>query len=276
REACINIRKLRDDLKERINKRVKIKEINKKEVGPATNLEKNLVQIWKETLKVESLSINDNFFELGGDSLIAAQIASKMKQNLAEFKEVPWDQIMLGLIQSDSLREMCSNFIFNSQEELKEDNESIGKIILLSEKKTTNSACVLFHDGLGSLGPYSSLIPLINENCDKYNLYGLGNIDEKSFLSISPDNLISTLGYEYANLLEQTGEKEFELIGFCTGGLIAIETGKVLLEKGLKVNMVTTIDTMICKKMILNNFLLERAFAQLIGANINKAGHSVS
>lgn len=276
REACINRRKLRDDLKERINKRVKIKEINKKEVGPATNLEKNLVQIWKETLKVESLSINDNFFELGGDSLIAAQIASKMKQNLAEFKEVPWDQIMLGLIQSDSLREMCSNFIFNSQEELKEDNESIGKIILLSEKKTTNSACVLFHDGLGSLGPYSSLIPLINENCDKYNLYGLGNIDEKSFLSISPDNLISTLGYEYANLLEQTGEKEFELIGFCTGGLIAIETGKVLLEKGLKVNMVTTIDTMICKKMILNNFLLERAFAQLIGANINKAGHSVS
>ncbi|MCC9987597.1 hypothetical protein HK339_01740, partial [Streptococcus agalactiae] len=122
---------------------------------------------------------------------------------------------------------------------------------------------------------YSSLIPLISKNCT-CNLYGFGDVDKESFLSIPPDKVISTLGYEYANRLEQTGEREFDLIGFCTGGLIAIEAGKILLEKGFTVNLITTIDTMICKKMILNTLLLERAFGQLIGADIYKAGHIVS
>ena len=44
------------------------------------------------------------------------------------------------------------------------------------------------------LGPYSSLIPLINENCDKYNLYGLGNIDEKRKREMR-EKLEKTIGF---------------------------------------------------------------------------------
>lgn len=275
REGVIDRKRLKDSLIKRIKRRTKAKEIIRDEVKPTTKTERDVVKIWKEVLNIDNLNINDNFFEIGGDSLIAAQIASKMKQQLKEFEDIPWDKLMLELIQSNSLSEMCSKLVSTSRINADKDNVVKDKLITLNKNHNVTSACVLFHDGLGSLSPYSSLIPLISKNCT-CNLYGFGDVDKESFLSIPPDKVISTLGYEYANRLEQTGEREFDLIGFCTGGLIAIEAGKILLEKGFTVNLITTIDTMICKKMILNTLLLERAFGQLIGADIYKAGHIVS
>ncbi|HPT20302.1 MAG TPA: amino acid adenylation domain-containing protein [Bacteroidales bacterium] len=45
-------------------------------VLPANSIEKSLSGLWKECLKVESISINDNFFESGGNSLLAINLAT--------------------------------------------------------------------------------------------------------------------------------------------------------------------------------------------------------
>ena len=47
--------------------------------APRTLFEKQLVSIWSELLKVETVSINDNFFKLGGDSIISIQLVSKIR-----------------------------------------------------------------------------------------------------------------------------------------------------------------------------------------------------
>ncbi|MCC9694645.1 hypothetical protein HK253_09565, partial [Streptococcus agalactiae] len=78
--------------------------------------------MWKEVLNIDNLNISDNFFEIGGDSLIAAQIASKMKQQLKEFEDIPWDKLMLELIQSNSLSEMCSKLVSTSRINADKDN----------------------------------------------------------------------------------------------------------------------------------------------------------
>jgi acyl carrier protein len=44
--------------------------------APGRQLEKRLVEIWREVLGVEQVGINDNFFQLGGHSLKAIQIVS--------------------------------------------------------------------------------------------------------------------------------------------------------------------------------------------------------
>ncbi len=50
-------------------------------VAPYTKIEKQLVQIWSEVLKVdpEKIGIHEDFFALGGDSIKSIQISSKMK-----------------------------------------------------------------------------------------------------------------------------------------------------------------------------------------------------
>jgi amino acid adenylation domain-containing protein len=49
-------------------------------VEPVSEKEKELVKIWSELLKIESIGITDNFFELGGNSLIAAMLISRIRK----------------------------------------------------------------------------------------------------------------------------------------------------------------------------------------------------
>jgi acyl-coenzyme A synthetase/AMP-(fatty) acid ligase/acyl carrier protein len=46
--------------------------------APRTQVEQQLVDIWKEVLGVEQVGIHDNFFELGGHSLMVAQVISRV------------------------------------------------------------------------------------------------------------------------------------------------------------------------------------------------------
>ncbi|BAZ21899.1 amino acid adenylation domain-containing protein [Kalymmatonema gypsitolerans NIES-4073] len=48
-------------------------------VAPRTPEEEILVKIWTDILKVEQVGIHDNFFELGGNSLLGAQVISRLR-----------------------------------------------------------------------------------------------------------------------------------------------------------------------------------------------------
>ncbi len=47
-------------------------------ISPRNSVENGLVEIWREVLGVEPISIDDNFFELGGHSLLVTQICSRV------------------------------------------------------------------------------------------------------------------------------------------------------------------------------------------------------
>ena len=47
---------------------------------PASDTETTITQLWKETLKLDSISVDANFFDLGGHSLLIVQLHSKLKQ----------------------------------------------------------------------------------------------------------------------------------------------------------------------------------------------------
>ncbi|MEM9489202.1 MAG: amino acid adenylation domain-containing protein, partial [Myxococcota bacterium] len=51
-------------------------------VAPQTDVQAQLAAIWSDTLGVARLGIHTSFFELGGDSLIAAKIASRIRDRL--------------------------------------------------------------------------------------------------------------------------------------------------------------------------------------------------
>lgn len=53
-------------------------------VAPRNSLEKTLVTIWEEVLKVEKVGINDSFFDLGGHSLMISQIINRVYKKLGK------------------------------------------------------------------------------------------------------------------------------------------------------------------------------------------------
>jgi acyl carrier protein len=50
-------------------------------VEPRNDVERIIVDIWKEILKVEKVSIHDNFFELGGNSIKIMHVIGKLKES---------------------------------------------------------------------------------------------------------------------------------------------------------------------------------------------------
>ncbi|MBI3418286.1 MAG: amino acid adenylation domain-containing protein [Verrucomicrobia bacterium] len=51
-------------------------------VPPATPVEKQLAEIWSQTIGIQRVSALDNFFELGGHSLLAVQIIARIRDDL--------------------------------------------------------------------------------------------------------------------------------------------------------------------------------------------------
>jgi amino acid adenylation domain-containing protein len=63
-------------------------------VGPATPVQRLLVGIWSEILGVEPVGVRDNFFDLGGDSLRAAAVIDRLRQDTGS--HVPLYALLVG------------------------------------------------------------------------------------------------------------------------------------------------------------------------------------
>ncbi|WP_205522695.1 non-ribosomal peptide synthetase/type I polyketide synthase [Myxococcus eversor] len=51
-------------------------------VAPRTPTESTLAEMWMKALRIPRVGIHDDFFELGGDSLLATQVASRLRETL--------------------------------------------------------------------------------------------------------------------------------------------------------------------------------------------------
>jgi len=47
-------------------------------VAPQTSIQQLIVNVWQEVLRVKKVGIHDNFFDLGGNSLLMAEVHSKL------------------------------------------------------------------------------------------------------------------------------------------------------------------------------------------------------
>ncbi|RJX83248.1 amino acid adenylation domain-containing protein, partial [Pseudomonas sp. LS-2] len=68
-------------------------------VAPNNDLERQLVDIWQDVLKLARIGVTDNFFSLGGDSIISIQLVSRARQAGIRFtpKDLFQQQTIQGL-----------------------------------------------------------------------------------------------------------------------------------------------------------------------------------
>lgn len=52
-------------------------------VGPRTEIEDLVAQVWREVLKLDRIGVHDNFFELGGHSLLATRVVARLRNNFS-------------------------------------------------------------------------------------------------------------------------------------------------------------------------------------------------
>ena len=52
------------------------------EAAPENDLQKQIADLWQETLGVEAVGLDDNFFDLGGHSLLAVRVHRELKERV--------------------------------------------------------------------------------------------------------------------------------------------------------------------------------------------------
>jgi NAD(P)-dependent dehydrogenase (short-subunit alcohol dehydrogenase family)/acyl carrier protein len=81
-------------------------EVSTAYVAPRNENEQAVAEIWQELLGIQRIGIHDNYFELGGDSLLAAQVISRLRDNfeiefpLARIFETPTIAGLTELIET--------------------------------------------------------------------------------------------------------------------------------------------------------------------------------
>jgi thioesterase domain-containing protein/acyl carrier protein len=205
-------------------------------VEPRTELEEQLVVIWKQLLQVERVGIHDNFFELGGHSLMVIRLVSIIRKKMVldiSANDVFIYPTVAGLIE---------NFI----ERIKNPSLPAANIKYLVPIKAGGNKTPLYivAGGGGTSLRFKKFAELLEADQPVYILQP--PIDSK-FLKEFPDTIEGIANKFIEEILIQNPVGPYALSGHCIGGIIAFEMARQLGARGKKVQLLAMFDTILHK-----------------------------
>lgn len=261
---------------------------------PADALERALLEHWREVLDNPDLGVDQDFFTAGGDSLLIAQLIARLRDSQEEARRHPFDRLLRWALSQPTARGMARR--------LREAREDTGADCAPSAPsaapvRSTDAAPgmpraplgdgaaladplvrlaegagvprVLIHEGLGTLLPYRPLIQALG--CER-PLLGLAVHDSEAYLAIPAAHLNACLGRRYAAALHAAGLREVDLLGYCSGGLLALETARSLVQRGVRVRQLDIVSSYRIPYRIDDERLLLFSFAATLGLDTAALG----
>ncbi|MFZ5485049.1 MAG: non-ribosomal peptide synthetase [Pseudomonadota bacterium] len=217
---------------------------------PNGAMEIDLLAIWREALGQPELSVTDDFFDRGGDSLAAVSILAGIEQKLGR------KVALHRLVEHPSPAAMA--------EALAEELGLPGLMVSLGTT-TRHATLYLAASGHGDLLRFKALAEAMRGACDLHMLQPPGND-----FSLG----LTELAGLYADRIEARGDRDVYLAGFSVGGLAALETARLLGQRGVRVPRLFLVDTVLAR-LPPGGFLLWRMLAwiarhtPLLGFSVN-------
>ncbi len=189
--------------------------------GPASPREAELLALWETELGRKPLSVQDNFFDVGGDSLAAITI-------LAGAERIMGRRIPLYLLTENPTVERLAAAM---------DREAVppGLLVQLGPGVAA-STIYLAASGHGDLLRFRALADALGSNCDLRMLQPPS--DPTAF------RRIKQLAQMYADGIQAQGQLPGFIAGFSIGGIAALETARLLEQRGMPPRGLILIDTL--------------------------------
>ncbi|HEX7774377.1 MAG TPA: condensation domain-containing protein [Pyrinomonadaceae bacterium] len=210
-------------------------------IPPRNFKEQVLIEMWEDLLGVKGISAQDNFFELGGNSLLMMQVIGSIHRvfdvdlPLATFYESPTVEAVAELIrqlQKSTLVEEALTSLKNVS-----DKSTKSPLVILSRDGST-LPFFCFHTAGGHLGEHRELArELGSYGQPVYGLQARGLDDDAE-----SDFNIEAMAASYIEaILRLQPHGPFRLGGYCSGGLIALESAQQLQRLGHEVSTLALI-----------------------------------
>ncbi|MGI4022615.1 MAG: non-ribosomal peptide synthetase [Janthinobacterium lividum] len=195
-------------------------------IGPRTDAEKLVSDIWCSVLGLSAISINDNFFEIGGHSLSAVQIMSRLEKETG--KRLP----LSSLFKSSTIESL--SLLLTGVE------KSINWSSLVPIKPTGNKMPVyLIHGSDSNVLNFNSIAKHVDDDQPVYGLQARGLDGHDKPL----DNMEEIASNYVEEIVKNNPVGPYAIAGYSFGGYVAVEMARQLRLMGKEVKMLGMIDT---------------------------------
>lgn len=239
-------------------------------VLPETETEKKVADIWKKLLECDEISTDINFFESGGDSLLASMMVTEIKKNIPSAENIEWEKLMQSILQNPTIKDIASML----------DNVSDKKDFVVEYQhgcENPSQVWALFVNGTGTMAIYNQLLQLMKESISPNDrIIGLHCGDFNEYIKMPSDKVMNILSDRNAEYLAGLGVKRYNFIGHCFGGGVAIQTAYNLNKMNINNISIVTIDSRRWNVFCDNSLVIERGFAQMMGSDVSRCGHTIS
>lgn len=195
-------------------------------IGPETETERMLLNIWKDYFKKENIGVTSSFFEIGGHSLMAVQILSKLKKTTGK-------NFQLSILYKYPTVRSLAQFI-----DRETSDYNFKSLVAIKPSGSKSPLYIIHGDGLNVLN-FSHLAKHVHREQPVYGLQALGlnGVDE-------PIDNLPVIAYHYMQeILQHNPQGPYLLAGYSSGGYVAMEIRKQLIALGREVKMLIIFDT---------------------------------
>ncbi|MGW1893518.1 amino acid adenylation domain-containing protein [Streptomyces sp. NPDC002004] len=241
---------------------------------PRPGVEQRVAELWAELLGGELPSREQGFFDAGGDSLLAARLVGQVRECVPEAAAVTFDVLLRTLLHTPTVAGLAARLAAPAAT----DAGAGGRRTAAADRPSalvdlggsgTGPVRLLVHEGLGTLAPYR---PLIAQLAADGPLVGLAVADSDRYLELAAHRLVEDLATRYAREVLAAGHREVEVVGYCSGGLIAAELARALGEGGAEVRRLTVVSSYRIPYRLHDDLMVDYAFARVMGGDLEALG----
>lgn len=227
-------------------------------------LESKIKIIMENALEVKGIGRHKDFYDYGADSLIMAQAAGSLHEELLTIdKDIPYDALLRQLLNYPTI-DLLAKFVREQGDDKDKtidssvDSNSNASIINYSQNEN-GPLRIILHAGLGTMNCFRYLIKYLVKQ-DIGPVIGIAVKDAEKYSSIEPEELIEHIADDYVDRIMEYENDDVQIIGYCLGGLIAVEVAKRLAERNVNVVDLVLIDSHPVQADIKDELFLESIF----------------
>ena len=192
---------------------------------PKSDTEKALLSIWKKILKAESIGVTDNFFDVGGNSLLAVHVFSEIKSTFG------LELRIAELYRRSTVRDLAA--VIDDRSLMEFD-----PIVELTNGSAHLPPLFCFHGSGSNVMNYHAMAQKLSSRYRVFGVQGPG-LDGMPIGSFALDKMAS---FFLEEIVKTYPQGPYHLLGFCRGGLTAIEVARQMREQNRHVESITVID----------------------------------
>ena len=252
-------------------------------------LEQLLCQHWAQALGVSQVGLDQDVYNLGADSLIMARMAGKLRTVLADAPwhkgDIPFDALLRHMLNGPTVRALAQAIRARPASPIApvaaqaqstsapEDGRAPDSngILLAAGGGTQGPLRVVFHAGLGTMDCFRPLLAELEKD-PRGPVVGIVIADTAQYCALAPDEAVERMADDYARRLLATGHNRFQLIGYCLGGLFAVEVARRLSEQGAQIADLVLISSHPVLFRVEDDLMIESLFIPNLHISLAQAG----